>query len=86
MVPRHTSYTTGIVCRCPNITKKNNEKMHNAIIDVIHETVIMGDFNRGNIKRDTLQSARVDGQTFIYLTQGNCLTQLVLDPTRGARY
>ena len=30
-VTGHTTVTIGVVYRCPNITKQNNEKIHNAI-------------------------------------------------------
>ena len=43
----------GVVYRCPNITKQNNEKIHNAISEVSKgDCIIMGDFNHGNIKWD----------------------------------
>ena len=31
LVTGHTRVTIGVVYRCPNITKQNNEKIHNAI-------------------------------------------------------
>ena len=31
LVTGHTTVTIGVVYRCPNITKQNNEKIHNAI-------------------------------------------------------
>ena len=34
LVTGHTTVTIGVVYRCPNITKQNNEKIHNAISDV----------------------------------------------------
>ena len=72
--------------RCPNITKQNNEKIHNAISEVSKEDcIIMVDFNHGNIKWDTLQSIGVEDQTFLCLVQNNFLTQHVLEPTRAAR-
>ena len=47
----HTTVTIGVVYRCPNITKQNNEKIHNAIREVSKgDCIIMGDFNHGNIK------------------------------------
>ena len=82
----HTTVTIGVVYRCPNITKQNNEKIHNAIIEVsIGDCIIMGNFNHGNIKWDTLQSTWVEDQTFLCLVQDNFLTQHVLEPTRAAR-
>ena len=50
----------------PNITKQNNEKIHNAISEVSKgDCIIMGDFNHGNIKWDTLQSTGVDTGQFL---------------------
>ena len=69
-----------------NITKQNNEKIHNAINEVSKgDCIIMGDFNHGNIKWDTLQSTGVEDSTFLCLVQDNFLTQHVLEPTRAAR-
>ena len=34
IVTGHTTVTIGVVYRCPNITKQNNEKFHNAISEV----------------------------------------------------
>ena len=34
LVTGHTTVTIGVVYRCPNITKQNNEKIHNAISEV----------------------------------------------------
>ena len=48
LVTGHTTVTIGVVYRCPNITKENNEKIHNAISEVSKEhCIIMGDFNHG---------------------------------------
>ena len=49
------------------------------------DCIIMGDFNHGNIKRDTLQSTGVEDQKCLCLVQDNCLTQHVLEPTRATR-
>ena len=39
----HTTVTIGVVYRCPNITKQNNEKIHNAISEVSKgDCIIMG--------------------------------------------
>ena len=55
LVTGHTTVTIGVVYRCPNITKQNNENIHNAISEVSKgDCIIMGDFNHGNIKWDTL--------------------------------
>ena len=73
LVTGHTTY------RCPNITKQNNEKIHNAISEVSKgDCIIMGDFNHGNIKWDSLQSTGVEDQRFLCLVQDNFLTQHVL--------
>ena len=86
LVTGHTTVTIGVVYRCPNITKQTNDKIHNAISEVSKGyCIIMGDFNHGNIKWDTLQSTGVEDQTFLCLVQDNFLTQHVLEPTRAAR-
>ena len=86
LVTGHATVTIGVVYRCPNITKQNNEKIHNAISEVSKgDCIIMRYFNHGNIKWDTLQSTGVEGQTFLCLVQDNFLTQHVLEPTRAAR-
>ena len=65
LVTGHTTVTIGVVYRCPNITKQNNEKIHNAISEVSKgDCIIMGDFNHGNIKWDSLQSTGVEDQSF----------------------
>ena len=86
LVTGHTTVTIGVVYSCPNITKQNNDKIHNAISEVSKgDCIIMGDFYHGNIKWDTLQSTGVEDQTFLCLVQDNFLTQHVLEPTRAAR-
>ena len=86
LVTGHTTVTIGVVYRCPNITKQNNEKIHNAISEVSKgDCIIMGDFNHGNIKWDTLQNTGVEDQQFLCLIQDNFLTQHVLEPTRATR-
>ena len=48
LVTGHTTVTIGVVYHCPNITKQNNEKIHNAIREVCKgDCIIMGDFNHG---------------------------------------
>ena len=62
-VTGHTVVTIGVVYRCPNITKQNNENIQNAISEVSKGECIrpiMGDFNHGNIKWDTQQSTGVE--------------------------
>ena len=86
LVTGHTTVIVGVVYRCPNITKQNNEKIHNAINEVNKgDCIIIGDNNHGNIKWDTLQSTGVEDSTFLCLVQDNFLTQHVLEPTRAAR-
>ena len=69
LVTGHTTVTIGVVYRCPNITKENNEKIHNAISEVSKgDCIIMGDFNHGDINWDTLQSTGVEDHTFLYPT------------------
>ena len=86
LVTGHTTVTIGVVYRCPNITKQNNEKIHNAISEVSKgDCIIMGDFNHGNNKWNTLQSTGVEDQTFLCLVQDNFLTQHVLEQTRATR-
>ena len=61
-------------------------KTHTAISEVIKgDCIIMGDFNYGNIKWDTLQSTGVEDQKFVCLVQDNFLTQHALVPTRAIR-
>ena len=70
LVTGHTTVIIGVVYRCPNITKQNNEKIHNAINEVSKgDCIITGDFNHGNIKWDTLQSTGVEDSTFLCLGQ-----------------
>ena len=86
LVTGHTTVTIGVVYRCPNITKQNNEKIHNAISEVSKgDCIIMGDFNHGNIKWDTMQSTGVEYKKCLCLVQDNFLTQHVLEPTRATR-
>ena len=86
LVTGYTTVTIGVVYRCPNITKQNNEKIHNAISEVSKgDCIIMGDFNHGNIKWDTRQSTGVEHQTCLCLVHDNFLTQHVLEPTRATR-
>ena len=49
------------------------------------DCIIMGDFNHGNIKWDTLQCTGVEDQTILWRVQDNFLTQHVLEPTRAER-
>ena len=82
----HTTVTIEVVYRCPNITKQNNENIHNAISEVSKgDCIIMGDFDHGNIKWDSLQSKGVEDQMVLCLVQDNFLTQHVLEPTIAAR-
>ena len=84
LVTGHTTVTIGVVYRCPNITKQNNETIHNAISEVSNgDCIIIGDFNHGNIKWDTLQCTEVGDQQFLCLVQENFVTQHVIEPTRA---
>ena len=61
-------------------------KIHNAINEVSKgNCIIMGDFNHGNTKWDSLQSTEVEDQQVVCLVHGDFLTQHVLEPTRAAR-
>ena len=60
--------------------------MHHAITEVSKvDSIIVGDFNHGNIKWDTQTSTGLEDQQFLCLIQDNFLTQHVLEPTRAAR-
>ena len=86
LVTGHTTVTIGVVYRCPKITEQNNENIHNAISEVSkRDCIIMGDFNHGNIKWDSLHSTWVENKMLLCLVQDNFLTQHVLEPTRAAR-
>ena len=79
LVTGHTTVTIGVVYRCPNITKQNNEKIHNAIREVSKgDCIIMGNFNHEHIKWDSLQSTGVEDHRFLCLVQDNFLTQHVV--------
>ena len=78
MLYKLVTVTIGVVYRCPNITKQNNDKIHNAISEVSKgDCIIMGDFNHGNIKWDTLLNTGVEDQRCLCLLQDNFLTQHV---------
>ena len=76
--------------RCPNITKQNNEKIHNAISEVSKgDCIIMGDFNHGNIKWDSLQSTGVEDQRFFVPGTGQFLNSTCIrtnQSSEGIRY
>ena len=66
------------------MNKQNNENIHNVISEVSKgDCIIMGDFNHGNIKWDTLKSTGVEDQKCLCLAQDNFLNQHVLEPTRA---
>ena len=66
LVTGHTTVTTGEVYRCSNITKQNNETIHNAVSEASkRDCIIMGDFNHGNIKWDTQQCTGVEDQKLL---------------------
>ena len=85
------SYRTYNSYNCSRISlSQHNQieqrKIHNATSEVSKgDCIIMGDFNHGNIKWDTLQSTGVEDQTLLCLVQDNFLTQHVIEPTRGER-
>ena len=86
LVTGHTTVTIVVVYRCHNITKQNNDNIHNTISEVSKgDCIIMGDFNHGNIKWNSLQSTEVEAQRLLCLVHDNVLTQHVLEPTRAAR-
>ena len=41
-VTGHTTVTIGVVYRCPNITKQNNENIHNAIRGILTMGIVNG--------------------------------------------
>ena len=82
LITGHTTVTIGVVYRCPNINKQNNETIHNYISEVSKGDC---DFNHVNIKWDTLQCTWVEDQQFLCLVQDNFLTQHVLEPNRAER-
>ena len=86
LVTGHTTVTIGVVYRCPNITKQNNENIHNAISEVSKgDCIIMGDFNHGNIKWDTLQSTRVEDQTFFLPSTGQFLNSTCIRTNQNSK-
>ena len=88
LVTGHTTVTIGIVYRCPNITKQNNEKIHNVISEVSKgDCIIMGDYNHGNIKWDTLESTGVEDQKLLCLIQFLDSTCIITNQSnKGIRY
>ena len=86
LVTGHTTVTIVVAYHCTNITKQNNEKIHNAISEVSKgDCILMGDFNHGNIKWETQQSTGVEDQKLLCLIQDNFLTQKELEPTRAEK-
>ena len=86
LVTGHTTVTPELPLECISLSQHNqtehynNEQIHNAISEVSKgDCIIMGDFNHGNIKWDTLQSTGVEDSTFLCLVQDNFLTQHVLE-------
>ena len=72
----HNSYHWSSIS-FPNITKQNNET-NAAITKVIKgDCTIMGDFNHGTIKWDTLQCTGVEDKQCLCLIQVNFLTKNV---------
>ena len=86
LVTGHTTVTIGVVYRCPNITKQNNEKIHNAISEVSKgECIIMGDFNHGNIKWDTQQSTGVEDQKLFMHSTGQFLNSACIRTNQSSK-
>ena len=68
LVTGHTTVIIVVAYHCTNITKQNNEKIHNAITKVSKgDCILMGDCNHGNIKWDTQQSTGVEYQQLLCL-------------------
>ena len=91
LVTGHTTVTIGVVYRCPNITKQNNEKIHNAISEVSKgECIIMGEFNHGNIKWEyTQQSTGVEDQKLFVPSTGQFPNSACIrtnQSSKGIRY
>ena len=79
LVSGHKTFTTGVIYRCPNITKESNENIQNAITEVSKgDCIVIGDFNNGNIQWDTLESTEVEDQRCMCLIHEHFLTQHVL--------
>ena len=63
----HTTVTIGVVgpMSLPQHNQTEQRHIHNDISEVsTGDCIIMGDFNHGNIKWDTLQSTGVEDQQF----------------------
>ena len=71
--------TSGLVARSCSLIVHNISEVSKG------DCIIMGDFDHGNIKWDTLQSTGVEDSTFLCLVEDNFLTQHVLEPTRATR-
>ena len=84
IVTGNSTLTVGLVCRSPNISTDDNEKIQNAIKEVSkRDCISMGDFNHGRIQWTFLQSTGSEDQKFLNLVQDSFLTQHVLELTRG---
>ena len=61
LVTGHKTVTTGVIYRCPNITKESNEIIQNTIREVGKgDCIVMGYVNHWNTQWDTLESTEVD--------------------------
>ena len=69
LVTGHTTVTIGVVYRCPNITKENNEKIHYAISEVSSSV-----FTRENTSSLPVPETKFNG------SEGEKLGQLVVTP------
>ena len=82
IVSGNSKLTIGLVYPSPNINEEGNTKIKNAIKEVSKgECIIMGDFNHGHIKWNSLESTGSENQQFLFLIQDSFLTQHVLEPT-----
>ena len=83
IVSENSKLTIGLVYRRPNINEEDNTKIKNAIKEVSKgECIIMGDFNHGRIKWNSLESTGSEDQQFLCLIQNSFLTQHLLEPNR----
>ena len=79
IVSGYSKLNIRLVYRSPNINEEDNTKIQNAIKEVSKgECITMGDFNHGNIQRNSLESTGGEDQQFLFLIQ----IQLFTDGSR----
>ena len=67
IVTQNSTLTIGLIYRRPNIRQEDDEKLHNAIKEIIkREYAIMGDFNHGHIQWKSLESVGRDDRSFYF--------------------